>query len=189
MAVIPICGVAAFVFLYILLNMKKFIYIYSILVTAALIFGGVKFCEYRNRESEVVEIVRTITDTVVREVPTPVAVAAVRIDTCYLPIIIRDTVRDTVQVILPIERKEYRDSSYCAIVSGYRPNLDYIEIYRKTDCIMQTVKQPAGNSDRFMPFAVHLGAGIAATPKGLQPCVTVSIGVDLYRFKKRRNDR
>ena len=44
---------------------------------------------------------------------------------------------DSVEVSFPVEQREYRDSTYYAIVSGAvvgdrRPTLDYIETYEKT---------------------------------------------------------
>lgn len=47
---------------------------------------------------------------------------------------------DTIHVgdtVLPVEQKEYRDSDYTAWVSGYRPQLDSIDVYPKT--VYQTV--------------------------------------------------
>lgn len=62
---------------------------------------------------------------------------------------VSDTIRinDTTFVALPITQKEYkRDSLYRVLVSGYKPNLDYIEVYPKTvtNTITNTVyKKPA----------------------------------------------
>ena len=46
-----------------------------------------------------------------------------------------DTVRDSVYIPVPITQKEYRTEDYRLSISGYKPNLDYIEIYRKTEQI------------------------------------------------------
>lgn len=48
---------------------------------------------------------------------------------------------DSVEVELPITQKVYGDSTYRAWVSGYRPNLDSIEVYRKTITIERTLVQ------------------------------------------------
>lgn len=42
------------------------------------------------------------------------------------------TRHDTSYISVPRENKEYADSNYRAIVSGYDPSLDYIEVYNKT---------------------------------------------------------
>ena len=55
-------------------------------------------------------------------------------------VVARDTlvVHDTTYVVLQKEVKEYRGEEYYAKVSGYRPNLDYIEVYPKTTIITNT---------------------------------------------------
>ena len=52
---------------------------------------------------------------------------------------------DTTEIYVPIaiERKEYRDSSYFAVVSGWHPSLDYIETYTKTQTITNYVDRVA----------------------------------------------
>lgn len=46
---------------------------------------------------------------------------------------------DSTFVALPKEYKEFsKDSVYKAIVSGYEPNLDYIEVYQKTNIVNRT---------------------------------------------------
>jgi hypothetical protein len=42
-------------------------------------------------------------------------------------------VADSVEVKLPITQKHYEDSAYSAWVSGYRPNLDSIKVYRRKE--------------------------------------------------------
>ena len=56
-------------------------------------------------------------------------------------------VQDSVQVTLPVERREYKDSTYYAVVSGvsvggYRPSLDYIETYNTTTTATTVVRDP-----------------------------------------------
>lgn len=84
----------------------------------------------------------TVTDTIPYYKPVAKDSLVVRYETVKLPAV-RDTVRDSliykdtlvhdsVNVILPITQKKYEDSTYTAWVSGFRPNLDSINIYRKT---------------------------------------------------------
>ena len=40
------------------------------------------------------------------------------------------TIYDSIDVELPISQKYYEDSTFCAWVSGYQPNLDSIKIYQ-----------------------------------------------------------
>lgn len=82
-------------------------------------------------------------DTVKESYPVPVREEIV--DT--LRIVIRDTVRvkDTLYMNLPLEKKLYASSEYYAEVSGYRPSLDYIEVYQKTKIVKEYISQPATN--------------------------------------------
>lgn len=82
-------------------------------------------------------------DTVKESYPVPVRNEIV--DT--LRIVVRDTIRvkDTLYVNLPLEKKLYASSEYYAEVSGYRPSLDYIEVYPKTKIVKEYISQPATN--------------------------------------------
>lgn len=85
---------------------------------------------------------------------------------------------DSIAMTLEIETRLYEDSLYRAQVSGpavagYRPTLDWIETYSRT----QTITQPRRNR-----FAVTAGVGAAYTPRGFQPTVGVQVGVILWSF-------
>ena len=72
----------------------------------------------------------------------PVIKKVETIDTLLLPVSITDTMmlHDTVFVHLPIEQRQYSDPRYTAWVSGYRPQLDSIQIYQRTEYITNKVK-------------------------------------------------
>ncbi|WP_304953019.1 DUF6808 domain-containing protein [uncultured Alistipes sp.] len=85
---------------------------------------------------------------------------------------------DSVAVELAIETRTYEDSLYRAQVSGpaignYRPALDWIEVYGRTQTITRTKRHR---------FAVTAGVGAAYTPAGFQPSVGVQVGVVLWGF-------
>ena len=85
---------------------------------------------------------------------------------------------DSVSLTLEIETRVYEDSLYRAQVSGpavgcYRPTLDWIETYSRTQTITRT---------RRNRFAVTAGVGAAYTPRGIQPTVGVQVGVVLWGF-------
>lgn len=85
---------------------------------------------------------------------------------------------DSVAVELAIETRTYEDSLYRAQVSGpamgnYRPALDWIEVYGRTQTITRTKRHR---------FAVTAGVGAAYTPAGFQPTVGVQVGVVLWGF-------
>lgn len=79
--------------------------------------------------------------------------------------------KDSVEVSFPVEQREYRDSTYYAIVSGAvvgdrRPTLDYIETYEKTTTSI-VVKEPkkvrwyvGGSVGIFGTWSVGAGGGL-----------------------------
>ena len=60
-------------------------------------------------------------------------------------VFVRDTLvrNDTTYITLPLERKVYASDEYYAEVTGYRPSLDYIEVFPKTKIITRSVQNPA----------------------------------------------
>ena len=79
-------------------------------------------------------------------------------------------------VMLPITQKVYRDTAYTAWVSGYRPQLDSIEVYPRTLIVRQTAL-PAAKPRR---WSVGVQGGYGLTPKGLQPYVGVGVGFRIF---------
>ena len=79
-------------------------------------------------------------DTIVDIVLLPVKETLKRTDTVYLPILIDTTIDktikgDTVPVLIPITSKEYKRNDYRAIVCGYKPSLDFMEVYGEKEII------------------------------------------------------
>ena len=74
-----------------------------------------------------------------------------------LLVAVHDTtiVNDTVFVALPMEKKIYKGEDYLAEISGYKPNLDRIEVYPKTTTIKETITQTVTNRNA-------LGLGLEA---------------------------
>ena len=134
----------------------------------------------RPRKAVPAETVRDtliVRDTLRDTVPRPVLVCfdhwdtlrvAVRtVDTLRVAVRTVDTLRDSVYipVPIPIERKEYRTDDYRAIVSGYRPRLDLMEVYRKTRTVTVT-KEPKrwgiGPTAGFgIPGGWYVGIGVS----------------------------
>ena len=87
-----------------------------------------------------------IRDTIRDTIPKPVKEALKRTDTVYLPILIdittdRTVEGDSIPVLVPITSKEYKTDDYRAVVSGYKPSLDSMEIYRDKGFITLTPLQ------------------------------------------------
>lgn len=128
------------------------------------------------------------TDTVIITAPTTRDTVFVRTDTIRYTDTVADmkvdyrvdtlVKVDTVHkyVTLPITKKTYRDSNYTAVVSGYNPNLDFIETYNKTETrYFPKWKQPR--------FSIGVGGGYYVTPKGLQPGIGVTLQYNLFNIK------
>ena len=90
-------------------------------------------------------------------------------------------VHDTAFVTLPKEEVEYRDSSYRAVVSGWRPRLEELEIYRREKIVtIQTEKYVPVPEARRWGLGVQAGYGI--TPRGFQPYLGVGLSYNFARF-------
>lgn len=77
--------------------------------------------------------------------------------------------RDSIYIPVPIERKEYRTEDYRAVISGWHPRLESMEVYRQT--IIST------------PKAKRWGLGVQAGvgyPHGWY--VGVGVSYDLYQW-------
>ena len=115
-------------------------------------------------------------DTLVTVKPVPYNVYVV--DTLWYEVPVYGG-RDTVYLPLPREVKEYRDSSYRAIVSGVDPSLDTIDIYRRTVYVntVERVQIPAPR------WSWGVQAGLGASKDGLTPYVGIGIQ---YRLSFRK---
>lgn len=125
-------------------------------------------------EKEVIVELHTDTivkyDTIFKEKPVPVYVKS-EPDTVFLPSL------DTT-VVLDKETKVYEDSSYKAQVSGFQPNLDWIEVYPKTSFVteyqeVKTVKKQRIN------WGVQAGIGYGVFTH--KPDLYIGFGVH-YNF-------
>lgn len=111
-----------------------FIVLFSLLFIS---FGFNVYYVVKDKDVEIKEKITTVTkiDTIMDTVLVVKKEKVIKVirDTLVNVEFIRDTV-DTAKVVadIPIVQKEYSDdSTYTAWVSGYRPSLDSINIYRK----------------------------------------------------------
>lgn len=96
-------------------------------------------------------------------------------DTMYVAI--RDTVvnNDTTYLPLPRESKTYGDERFTAVVSGYQPSLDRLEIYLENQVVTHYLK-PVGESVK--RNSLSLGLGVNASSALLLP-VSLEYGYKL----------
>ena len=99
----------------------------------------------------------------------------------YVSVTEFEVVHDTAFVQLPREQVEYRDTSYRAVVSGFRPRLEELEIYQRERVVtIQTEKMVTVPDRRRWGVGVQAGYGI--TPAGFQPYLGVGVSFDLLSW-------
>ena len=101
---------------------------------------------------------------------------AIGVDTLVNDVVSNNIPPDSARVIVPFTQKTYETDEYKAWVSGYEPELDSINIYRRTETVTNTLY--LDKKRRRWGGMVGIGAGM--THKGeVTPMVGVMIG---YKF-------
>ena len=137
-----------------------------------------------NQYSVVEKVVtREVRDTIHDTIPEVryEKLVAVRHDTLkVVELIPGDTTSTAVVAEIPVTQKEYSDdSSYTAWVSGYKPNLDSINIYKKTIYIDRTVTKTKKQNFFVGPY-VGYGYDFSSGKPG--PTVGICFGYKLFGF-------
>lgn len=153
------------------------------ILAALLLLSGYLLGRRAGRAREPAEIVRTdtlrIRDTVLVDRPVPVEVRLT--DTMLVAVTDTVTVNDTVYLSLPRETRVYGDSTYRAQVSGYRPALDWIEVYPQTVYLTKVVK-----TNDVKRWGIGVQAGYGAYVSGgqvrLAPYLGVGISYNIIRW-------
>ena len=104
------------------------------------------------------------------------------IATLRLPVPITDTLmlHDTVFVHLPIEQRQYSDPRYTAWVSGYRPQLDSIQIYQTTEYITKEIKTVT--KPKRWGISLQAGYGVSLHNGKVFPAPYVGVGLSYSIF-------
>lgn len=134
--------------------MKKIIP-YIIVIALGMVIGWLcRGCYISDNEPLIQRDTIVYTDTI-REAY-PVEIRNETIDTMLVTI--RDTLRikETLYLSLPMERKVYASDEYYAEVTGYKPSLDYIEVFPKTRIIKETITQTEANRNA-LSIGMELG--------------------------------
>lgn len=144
----------------------------------AVAFGVWSAHHFRYEPPEPPEVVVQVDTLVVHDTVTaykPVPFNVYVVDTLYVPVKVENS--DTVWVELPRVAKVYQDSTYRAVVSGYRPSLDTISIYQRTVFVdrVERVTIPAPR------WSWGVQAGVGATKDGLGPYIGIGLQ---YRLGK-----
>lgn len=157
------------------------LYIIIGMLSAGLVISLIWKPKYQEPQSEVITQVVTVTntDTLIYYLPKYITEQHVRVDTLF--------VRDTILVEVPITQREYQDSTYHAYISGYKPQLDSIEVYQRTVRIntIVTEKIPTTTSRWVITAGLNVGVGYVAPFNSSVGTIGMytGIGVGLgYRF-------
>lgn len=159
--------------------MKTLLYVTAAFVVGCMV-SGIFFSARRTSESVTVATRDTVYDTIPYPLPVPRDSVVIRYEVSCLPLAAApaDTTAeaaDSAAVLVPITQKEYEDSTYHAWVSGYDVNLDSIHVYSRHEYTTETL--PPVKPKR---WHLGIGAGVAVTPRGLQPYIGAGI---TYSFK------
>lgn len=84
---------------------------------------------------------------------------------------------DSVEVQIPVTRKIYEDSTYRAVISGYRINLEEMTVYPRREIVI------VNNRPKPKRWSVGIQAGYGITPSaGLHPYLGVGLTYNIFNF-------
>lgn len=133
---------------------------------------------YRAAVAELVETTKADTlivrDTVTLERPVPILTTI--IDTILLAYPDIVIIHDTTFVQLPKERKEYSGKDYRAVVSGFQPSLDLIQVFPETKTITKTISAPPRKGSHWS-IALQSGYGITLQNNRITPLPYIGAGL------------
>lgn len=133
---------------------------------------------YRSAVAESIETPKADTlivrDTVTVEYPVPILTTIT--DTllvAYPDIVI---IHDTTFFALLGERKEYSGKDYRAVVSGYQPSLDLIQVFPETKVVTRTISVPSRKRSHFA-LSLQAGYGITIQDNRITPLPYIGAGL------------
>lgn len=133
---------------------------------------------YRSAVAESIETPKADTlivrDTVTVEYPVPILTTIT--DTllvAYPDIVI---IHDTPFVQFPKERKEYSGKDYRAVVSGYQPSLDQIQVFPETKTVTKIFSVPSRKRSHFA-LSLQAGYGITFQDNRITPLPYIGAGL------------
>jgi len=91
---------------------------------------------------------------------------------------------DTIDIVIPREQKEYKDSTYHAWVSGFQPQLDSIQVYNRIEyrTITITEKEKVKPSPWGLGVQVGMGLGVHESQVFTTPYIGVGVTYTFLRF-------
>ena len=144
---------------------SKFLQVLAVLMVVS---GVLLWSDLHRHDTRPTTVVKTVRDTIIiRDTITaykPVPFNVYVVDTMWVPVTVSKT--DTIWAQLPRTAKVYQDSTYRAVVSGFRPSLDTISVYQRTKVITVTsnVRIPPPRWSWGVQAGVGVNAGGSVTP-------------------------
>lgn len=128
-------------------------------------------------------VIKTQVDTLVVfdtiRIKEPVIVERRVVDTMTVEVVDYKVVHDTAFVNLPREEVEYRDTAYRAVVSGFLPRLEEIEIYRQDRIVTIETVKTIKEKTRW-GLGIQAGAGIST--QGIVPYVGIGVNYNILSW-------
>lgn len=169
-------------------NLRRFVAVCACILIVVMTIQFVQIHKLiEQTKTEIVEVRDTIEkisyDTIFVDRPIVYKVKDIRCDTVR----ITDVKHDSVDVILPVIQKEYRDSTYSAWVSGYQDvNLDSIQVYQKNIFTqINNTKYVTKYKNRPFSLGVQTGVQYNFITKRPEPYIGLGISYNIINFGKR----
>lgn len=168
-------------------------YWYGLMLAFIVLIGVMTYDFYvthkliKQTRTEILEVRDTIEkisfDTIFVDRPIAYKVKEIKHDTVR----ITDVKHDSVDVILPVIQKEYRDQTYSAWVSGYQDvNLDSIQVYQKNIFTeINNTKYVTKYKNRPFSLGLQVGYGFDFMNRQCSPYVGVGLQYNIISFGKR----
>ena len=168
-------------------------YWYGLMLAFIVLIGVMTYDFYlthkliKQTRTEIIEVRDTIEkisfDTIFVDRPIAYKVKEIKHDTVR----ITDVKHDSVDVILPVIQKEYRDQTYSAWVSGYQDvNLDSIQVYQKNIFTeINNTKYVTKYKNRPFSLGLQVGYGFDFMNRQCSPYVGVGLQYNIISFGKR----
>ncbi len=135
---------------------------------------------------QIEEVVKIRTDTlIIRDtvkIEKPVYITKVVLDSILVAVPVVDTLpqTDTIFINLPREQRYYKDNDYEAWVSGYHPELDSLNIFRKEKTV-SNIYRTKYKEPRFS-IGLQIGYGISIQNNTLKTSPYLGIGINYRLF-------